>query len=164
VSIAREWYVRYRQLIHEAAKFGVVGVIGFLVTDVGTNLLRELGGLDWLAANTIATIAAIAVTYIGSRYWTFRHRARTDVRRETLAFFGLAGVGLLIQLACLGFTTHTLGETGRVAANVALLVGIVLGTLFRFWSYRNWVWRAPVIEVLEHEAGAGEVTDSAARG
>jgi putative flippase GtrA len=71
---------------------------------------------------------------------------------------------LLIQLACLGFTTHTLGETGRVTANVALLVGIVLGTLFRFWSYRKWVWRAPVIEVLEHEAGAGEVTDSAARG
>ena len=67
---------------------------------------------------------------------------------------------MLIQLACLGFTTHTLGETGRVAGNAALLAGIVLGTLFRFWSYRKWVWRAPVIEVLDHEADAGELTSS----
>ena len=25
---------------------------------------------------------------------------------------------------------------------MALFVGIVLGTLFRFWAYRKWVWRA----------------------
>jgi len=32
---------KYRDLIHEAARFGVVGGLGVVVTDGGTNLLRE---------------------------------------------------------------------------------------------------------------------------
>ena len=52
----------------------------------------------------------------------------------------LNGIGLGIQLACLGFTVHVLGYSGKVPANIALIAGIVIGTLFRFWSYRKWVW------------------------
>jgi len=33
--------------------------------------------------------------------------------------------------------------TGKFSLNVALFLGICLGTLFRFWSYRKWVWIAP---------------------
>jgi putative flippase GtrA len=133
---------RYRLLVREAARFCVVGAAGVVVTDGGTNLLRESAGLGWLTANVIATLVAIEVTYLGSRYWTFRHRARTSVPRETLLFFALAGVGLLIQLGCLGFTVHVLGESGRLAGNVGLLTGIMLATVFRFWAYRKWVWPA----------------------
>jgi putative flippase GtrA len=134
---------RYRDLVHEAARFCVVGGLGVVVTDGGANLLREAAGLGWLTATVIATVAGIVVTYLGSRYWTFRHRARTGVRRETLLFFTLAGVGLLIQLGCLDLVVHALGDTGRLAGNVGLATGIVLATVFRFWAYRTWVWRAP---------------------
>jgi putative flippase GtrA len=137
---------RYRLLVREAARFSVVGAAGVVVTDGGTNLLRESAGLGWLTANVIATLVAIEVTYLGSRYWTFRHRVRTSVRRETLLFFALAAVGLLIQLGCLGFTVRGLGESGRLAGNVGLLTGIVLATGFRFWAYRKWVWRAADIK------------------
>lgn len=141
---------KYRDLIREAARFGVVGGLGVVVTDGGTNLLRESAGLGWLTANVIATLVAIEVTYLGSRYWTFRHRARSSMPRETLLFYALAGVGLLIQLGCLGFTVHVLGESGRLAGNVGLLTGIVLATVFRFWAYRKWVWRA--VEVEERDS------------
>jgi putative flippase GtrA len=135
-------YERFRQLIHEGAKFGVVGGIGFLVTDGGTNLLKStLHG--WLKANVIATVAGMIVTYFGSRYWTFRHRERGGMGRETVLFVVLNGMGLGIQLACLGLTNYALGLTDRFSANVALFLGICLGTLFRFWSYRKWVWIAP---------------------
>jgi putative flippase GtrA len=137
---------RYRELIGDAARFCVVGGLGVVVTDGGTNLLRTGAGLGWLTANVIATIVAIEVTYLGSRYWTFRHRQRTSVPRETLMFFGLAGVGLLIQLGCLGFTVRVLGESGRLAGNVGLLTGIALATVFRFSAYRRWVWRAADIK------------------
>jgi len=136
----RDLYLRFRQLIHEGAKFGVVGLIGFLVTDGGTNLLRAQFQLGWLKANVIATVAATIVTFLGSRYWTFRHRERTAIHRETILFFVLNGIGPLIQLACLGFTNYALGLTDKFSSNVALLIGIVLGTLFRFWSYRRFVW------------------------
>jgi putative flippase GtrA len=139
VNSVRGLYERFRHLIHEGAKFGVVGGIGFLVTDGGTNLLQPaLHG--WLKANVIATLAATIVTYLGSRYWTFRHRRRAGIGRETVLFLVLNGTGLGIQLACLGVTNYGLGLTDKLASNIALLLGIGLGTLFRFWSYRKWVW------------------------
>jgi putative flippase GtrA len=141
VDSVRGLHERFRQLIHEGAKFGVVGGIGFLVTEVGTNLLlTPLHG--WLKANVVATLAATVVTYFGSRYWTFRHRERGGTGRETVLFVVLNTVGLGIQLACIGFTNYALGLTDRFSSNVALLLGICLGTLFRFWSYRKWVWIA----------------------
>ncbi len=141
--IVRDLYARFRHLIHEAAKFGVVGIIGLIITDGGTNLLQgPLGG--WLKANVVATIVATTFAYLGSRYWTFRHRERTNTMgRETALFFVLNGIGLGIQLACLGFTNYALGLTDKLSANIALLLGIMLGTLFRFWSYRRFVWTAP---------------------
>jgi putative flippase GtrA len=140
VDSARRLYERFRQLIHEGAKFGVVGIIGFVITDGGTNVLRSHYGIGWLTANVIATLLATTFAYVASRYWTFRHRERTSVRREGVLFFVLNGIGLLIQLACLGFTVHVLGLDGKFPANVALIVGIIIGTIYRFWSYRRWVW------------------------
>jgi putative flippase GtrA len=139
VNSVRDLYERFRHLIHEGARFGVVGGIGFVITDGGTNLLQTpVHG--WLKANVIATVAAMIVTYLGSRYWTFRHRERAGMGRETVLFFALNGVGLGIQLACIGIANYGFGRTDKLTANIALLVGIGLGTLFRFWSYRKWVW------------------------
>jgi len=140
VGSARRLYERFRQLIHEGAKFGIVGIIGVIITDGGTNLLKSTTSISWLKANVVATIVATTFAYFASRYWTFRHRERTSVHREGVLFFFFNGVGLVIQLACLGFAVHVLGMPGQVPANVALIVGIILGTLFRFWSYRRWVW------------------------
>lgn len=142
MNSVRDLYGRFRHLIHEGFRFGVVGGIGFVVTDGGTNLLQPpLHG--WLKANVIASLAAMVVTYLGSRYWTFRHRQRGGMGRETVLFIVLNGMGLGIQLACIGFTNYALGQTDNLASNVALFLGICLGTLFRFWSYRKWVWMAP---------------------
>jgi putative flippase GtrA len=155
VNIVRGLYERFRQLIHEGAKFGVVGGIGFLITELGTNLLLSpLHG--WLKANVIATLVATVVTYLGSRYWTFRHRERGGTGRETVLFVVLNALGLGIQLACIGFTNYALGLTDRFSTNVALFLGICLGTLFRFWSYRKWVWIAatpgPALDPAEFAA------------
>ena len=143
MNSVRGLYERFRQLIHEGAKFGVVGGIGFVVADGGTNLLQSTLHLGWLKSNVIATLAATIVAYLGSRYWTFRHRERGGMGRETVLFLVLNGIGLGIQLASIGFTNYALGLSDSLDSNVALFLGICLGTLFRFWSYRKWVWIAP---------------------
>jgi putative flippase GtrA len=135
-------YARFRLIASELGKFGIVGFLAFVVTDAGTNLLHFRAGQGPLTANVIATIVAMAVSYAGNRYWTFRHRQRSGVRREGSLFLLLNGVGLVIQLACLGFTTYLLGLHGRLSYNAALITGIALATLFRYWSYKTWVWRA----------------------
>lgn len=149
---AKRLYEQFKVLIHEGAKFGIVGIIGVIITDGGTNVLRSSLGIGWLTANVIATVIATTFAYFASRYWTFRHRERTSIRREGVLFFVLNGIGLGIQLACLGFTVHVLGYSGKLPANVALIVGIVVGTLFRFWSYRKWVWASkPQDAPISHE-------------
>jgi putative flippase GtrA len=143
VSVVRGLYERFQRLIHEAAKFGVIGAIAFLVTTVGTNLLHFQVGLGPNTSNVIATIVATFVSYAGNRYWTFRHREGSTMAREYMVFFVLNGIGLAIQLACISITYYLLGLTDKLSYNIALIIGIALGTLFRFWSYRKWVWVEP---------------------
>jgi putative flippase GtrA len=89
-------------------------------------------------------LVATVFTYAGNRHWTFRHRARTGVAREYPLFFLLNGIGLGIALACLATSRYVLGFSGPLADNVsANVVGLLIGTLFRFWSYRKWVFPAP---------------------
>lgn len=138
-----------RQQIPEFSKFGMIGSVAFVIADGGSNLLRYRAGLGPLTSNAVATVAGTIFAFLGNRYWTFRHRQRSGVGRESVLFFVLNGAALLIQLAVISFTSYALGLTGKLAYNVALIFGIGLGTLFRFWSYRKWVWLAP----LEAPAG-----------
>jgi putative flippase GtrA len=145
VSAVRGLYVRFQRLIHEAAKFGVVGVVGVFITNGGYALLHNTVGLGPVTSTTIATIVATAISYVANRYWSFRHRERTTVAREGVIFFILNGVGLLIQDAVVAFNYYILSNGNNKAAEfIALNAGIALATLFRFWSYRKWVWAAPV--------------------
>jgi putative flippase GtrA len=143
VSFTRGLYERFQHLIHELAKFGIVGGIAFIITDGGTNLLHVQGQVGPLTSNVIATAVATVFAFVGNRWWTFRHRERTGMRRETVLFFAMNGIGLLIQLACIAFSYYALGLTDHLSYNIALIIGIGFGTLFRFWSYRKWVWAAP---------------------
>jgi putative flippase GtrA len=141
VSLVGRLYQRFRHLIHEFAKFGIVGGIGFLVTEGVFNLLIHENASSFIA-NAVATMVAAAVTFIGNRHWTFRHRERTGMGRETVVFFALNAVGVLIQQACLELAKHELGRHDKLTLNVAFLVGVGLATMFRFWSYRKFVWLA----------------------
>lgn len=141
MSFALRMYERFRVLIHEAAKFGVVGLAGFIVSLGGADVLHFDAGVGKYKAVVVSTIAATVVTFLGNRYWAFRHRERTGMGRETVLFFVFNGIGLLIQLACVAIVADGIGLQGKLWYNLANLSGIGLGTLFRFWSYRKWVWR-----------------------
>jgi putative flippase GtrA len=141
VSSTFALYGKFRDLIHEAARFGVVGLAGVAVTDGGANLLQYGAGMDPFTATAIATIVATALSFVASRYWTFRHRERSGARRETVLFFTMNGIGVAITEGCVGLAP-ALGMTGKFSYNVALIGGIALATLFRYWSYRKWVWPA----------------------
>lgn len=140
MSSALALYQRFRRQIHEAGKFGIVGLTGIVVTNIVFAPLHNEFGLGVITAVTIATVAATIVTFLGNRYWAFRHREGAGTGKEGVTFFLLNGVGMLIQYAVLGFNTHLLGLTGKVETQIVLNIGIGLGTLFRFWSYRKFVW------------------------
>ena len=141
MTVVRVLYDRFRHIIHEFAKFGVIGVIGLLVTNLGYALFHSKFGMGPVSSATVATIIATCITYIGNRYWSFKHRERTSVAREGSIFFLLNGIGLLIQDAVVAVNYYILGlSNNKLAEFLALNVGIGLATLFRFWSYRRFVW------------------------
>ena len=143
MTVVRALYVRFRQIIHEFAKFGMIGVVGLAITNVGYDLLHS-HGIGPVTSATVATIAATIVAYLGNRYWSFRHRERTNIPREGLIFFALNGIGLLIQDAAVAFNSYALHkEHHKLAEFVALNCGIAIATVFRFWSYRRFVWADP---------------------
>jgi putative flippase GtrA len=144
VTIFRRLHDSAGRLVHELVKFGMVGAVA-LVVDVGLfNLFLHLTDKP-LTSKTISTIVATTVAYAGNRLWTFRHRSRSGIRREYTLFFLLNGVGLAIALGCLAISHYLLGFTSRLADNIAAnVIGLVLGTAFRFWSYRRWVFTEPL--------------------
>jgi putative flippase GtrA len=148
VNLVAQLRLQWRVLLGEVAKFGVVGAINTVVDFAIFNFLHfgpiMLGGkhIGPLTSQAIATVISATLSYFMNRHWTFRHRARTDLRREYSLFFLLNLVGLAIMEACIGLTRYGFGLDSAVALNSAKVVGLVLGTLFRFWSYKRWVFLA----------------------
>jgi len=143
----------FRHLLHEGAKFLIVGLIGIGVTNLVFIPLHSRLGLGPLTSVTIATIVATVVTFLGNRYWSFRHREGAGTAKEGVTFLCLNGIGLLIQYAVLGFSNYALGLTTKIENVIAVNLGIGLGTLFRFWSYRKWVWVPPDVHLARLRRG-----------
>ena len=146
----RFWY-QLHLLVRESLKFATVGGFGFVVDIAIFNVLMYSGGEGPLndkplTAKTISVLVATLVTYTGNRHWTFRHRGQTGAVRGYALFFLLNGVGLAIALSCLAVSRYVLDLSGPIADNIAAnIVGLALGTLFRFWSYRRWVFPEPAM-------------------
>ncbi|WP_294178014.1 GtrA family protein [uncultured Schumannella sp.] len=136
-----------RKLFGQFTRFGLVGAIG-LVIDTGIfNLLRlTILSPDELhegpvIAKVISTTVAIATNWIGNRLWTFREHRGRQLVREGVEFALVSVGGMLIGLACLWVSHYALGFTSLLADNIASnVVGLGLGTAFRFALYRAWVF------------------------
>jgi putative flippase GtrA len=160
VKLIRDVYDRFRVLIHEVAKFGIVGSLAFVLTIVLVNVFHSGAGLGEIAATTLANILATVFAFVGNKFWAFRHRKGSHLRRETLLFFFFNGIGILITDGVVWLVHSGLGLTDNFSYNVANLIGIALATLFRLYSYRRWVFlyadadagaEPPTAEQLEPE-------------
>lgn len=156
MQLIRRLYDRFSSLFRELAKFGTVGAIAFVVDFGGTNLLRYGAHLGPLTSKTIATVIAATLSYLANRYWTWRHREQSGLAREYFLFFVLNGIGLLISLLIIGFVEYTLEMRDPLSYNISLIIGTVLGTLFRFWSYKKWVFLPPELPPIDPHTGLPE--------
>lgn len=143
-GLVTDAYRRTKHLIPELAKFGTVGAIGAVIDLGGTGALHS-AGLGPLTAKAIAVCVSTVFAYLGSRFWTFRHRDNQPLLREASLFAGLNVVGLLIAEAIIGLTVYGLGARGPLAYNAASVVGTGLATIFRYLSYKRWVFLKPSI-------------------
>ncbi|MEW2046390.1 GtrA family protein [Streptomyces sp. NPDC005476] len=131
-----------RRVVRELAKFGAVGGAGLLVNLGVFNLVRHLTDLQVVRASVIATVVSIVFNYVGFRYFTYRDRDKSGRTKELTLFLLFSAVGLVIENGLLFAATYGFGWDSPLQSNVSKFVGIGIATLFRFWSYRSWVFRA----------------------
>jgi putative flippase GtrA len=159
VKLIRDLYDRFRVLIHEVAKFGIVGGLAFVLTIVLTNVFHYSAGLGPIAAVTLANALATVFAFVGNKFWAFRHRRGSHWGRESLLFFVFNGIGILITDGVVALVHYGFGLTDALSYNVANLIGIALATLCRLYCFRRWVFlyadgEAPAAEQLEPETSA----------
>jgi putative flippase GtrA len=131
----------WRILLKEITAFGLIGALS-LIIDLG--LYNLLAGNGWLKAKLVSTVVATLFAYFGNRHLSFSHRARTTLGRETSYFFGINLVTLVFSELILGLFAYPLNQRGdHVVMNVVNLVTIGLGTIFRFWGYKRFVFLHP---------------------
>lgn len=132
----------------ELIRFAGVGGVAYVI-DIGLFNLMFLG-LDWSYwyAKIISAIIAMTVAFFGNRHWTWRERrGSAAAHRQYALYFLFNGIGLLISLACLWANSGLAQLWPQIfgtdlAVNVAAnIVGVGLGSIFRFFAYRTWVFR-----------------------
>ena len=134
------------KLRREFGKFFSVGALGYVVGVGGFNLLVHTQNAPFkekpLTGSILSGAASILVAYIGNRHWTWKDRKRSGARREVTLFFIINGITLTFGVICLAVSRYVLNLDSALADNIsANFIGVGLGTIFRFWSYRTIVFK-----------------------
>lgn len=131
----------WRILMKELTAFGVVGALAFVID---LSIFRWLSPYGALKANFVSTIVSTAFAYVGNRYLSFSHLARRGIARETTLFFGINLITLVFSELAIAFFVYPLGNAhDSDTVFVVKLVTIGIGTVFRFWAYKRFVFGAP---------------------
>ncbi|WP_419057977.1 GtrA family protein [Enorma massiliensis] len=86
-----------RKLIEQIMKFGVVGVIAFVI-DFGVMVfLTEVFGIDPVISATVSFIISVIFNYAASMRYVFSHREGMSRTREFVIFVVLSTIGLGIN-------------------------------------------------------------------
>jgi putative flippase GtrA len=148
-TIARihRWYTRFKREIHEIGRFGIIGIVAWIIDTIVFNVAYTRLHGDYVTAAVISTTVSATVAFVGNRFWTWRDRTRSSMRREYILYAIFNVIGLLISLCCLWISHKLLGAWKpeifhtRLADNIAKQgFGLILGTAFRFWAYRRYVF------------------------
>ncbi|WP_052708810.1 GtrA family protein [Streptomyces sp. NRRL S-495] len=139
---------KLRGMKGEAMKFGIVGLSGVVVNFAIFWACINGLHLASMRSNIAATSIAIFTNYLGYRYWLYRDRDAASRKREITLFLVFSGIGMVIDTGLIGVAKYAFGlDSYELLA--AKVVGLGLGTVFRFVSYRTWVFKTVPEPVAE---------------
>lgn len=120
-----------------------VGSVGYVV-DVGAfNVLwgaPPFDETDPSVAKVVAVALAMVVTYLGNKLVTWRGKVRSSLR-QILQFIVFNVIGLGFSVVTLWISHDLLDLTTRLDDNIsANVIGLALGTAFRYWTYQYFVF------------------------
>ena len=140
----------YAERHHELIKFAIVGGTTFVIdSTIFFTLKLTILEPKPVTAKIISGIVAVIASYILNREWSFRDRGGRERHHEALLFFAFSGVGVLLSMAPLWFSSYVLQlrvpDVTLTVENIAdfisaYIIGNLLQMGFRFWAFRRWVF------------------------
>ncbi|MGO4201397.1 GtrA family protein [Rhodococcus sp. TAF43] len=134
---------------HELIKFAIVGGTT-MVVDLAIFYSLSLTILEQkpVVAKVLSGVVATILSYVLNREWSFKHRGGRERHHEALLFFTISGIGVLIAAAPLWIannvfdirTSMSFGALVVVDFVLNYIIGNLLQMVFRFWSFRRWVF------------------------
>jgi putative flippase GtrA len=142
----RELLAKHRQLV----RFGMVGGASFVITMAVTYGLKfTVLRTHPVTALIVGTLVATIFSYVANREWAFRTRGGRERAHEAALFFLISGIALglnalpqWVSRYMLDLQTPHVSLFGQEAADFVsgMIVGTLLGTLFRWWAFKKWVF------------------------
>lgn len=134
-------YGKVEHLIHEVAKFGIVGGISYVVTVLVNYAYLIFQKNDELTAYIVANVVATAVAYLGNRYWTYKERDSNGGARELVLFAAINGIAIAIQTGITALTYYVMHMDSHLEIFFSkFILAIGVGMAFRFWCYRTFIF------------------------
>ena len=122
------------KLIAQFMKFGVVGVIAFVIDYGLLALLTEVFGVNYLVSATISFTVSVIFNYLASMRYVFTHKEDMSRRREFVIFVVLSVIGLIINNQCMWAGVELLGIhyliTKIVATAIVMIWNFVTRKIF----------------------------------
>lgn len=145
-------------------KFLMVGGSCWVLTAI-INYFLKLTVLQHkpVVALAIATLITSFVSYALNRDWTFRTRGGRRRHHELMLYIVINGIGIVLNSAPLFIARNVfhlrVPNISTAMQEISdftwgMIVGTLIATVFRMWSYRKWVFPEEGARVRE-PAGSG---------
>ena len=140
-----------KKLIKQFMKFGVVGIIAFII-DYGLMVfLTEVFGIDYLISTTVSFIVSVIFNYFASMRYVFHHKEDMSRKKEFIIFVVLSVIGLIFNDILMWLFTSVAG----ISYLISKLIATVMVTFY------NFVTRKKFLDAGDsQESIASEVLDS----
>lgn len=125
-------------VLKQFAKFGVVGVLSFLLDYVILIALTQLFGLNAVLAGAISYLISTIFNYLASMRFVFTHKEGNSRGREFVLFCALSFVGLVLNEIIIWIGTGIFGDEVGVLT-IIKVVSAVIVSLWNFFSRRHWL-------------------------
>lgn len=136
-----------KKLLAQFMKFGVVGIIAFVIDYGLMVLLTEVFGVNYLVSATISFTVSVVFNYVASMRYVFRHKEGMSRRREFVIFVVLSVIGLGINNGLMWLGTGLLG----ISYLITKLVATAVVMLWNFVTRKKFLDAGdePVLDNLE---------------
>lgn len=118
-------------LIAQMFKFGIVGVIAFVIDFITMVALTELFSVNPVLSSTISFIVSLVFNYLASMKYVFSHREGMSKAKEFCIFLVLSLIGLAINAVLMFLGSEYMAIDYRLVKLFATFVVMVWNFISR---------------------------------